>query len=55
MLIAIVPILFIIVGIVLYVIAKDQQPKLAEIARAIFWAGLFATAFAEIGHTLHIG
>lgn len=55
MLIAIVPILFLIVGLVLYLAARDAQDRMKEIGRAFMWAGLFATAFAEIGRTIHIG
>lgn len=44
-----IPVLFILVGGVLYVVATN--PKVAELGRLLFMAGSFALAFALSGKT----
>lgn len=55
MLITIVPVLFMIVGALMYALCAN--PKLAELGRLLFWAGSFAVAlfFAGKGVTLGAG
>lgn len=47
MLIALIPILFIIAGALMYALASN--PKIAEIGRLLLASGLFALAFAYAG------
>ena len=52
MLIAIIPVLFMLVGGVVYVVATN--PKFAELGRLLFLAGSLALAFALAGKTVGI-
>ena len=53
MLITIVPVLFMVVGALMY--ALSANPKLAEIGRLLFWAGAFAVALAYSGRGVTLG
>lgn len=53
MLLAIFPLLLAILGALVYALAGN--PKLAELGRGAYWAGLFALAFTLAAHTVHIG
>lgn len=53
MAIAILPVLMIIVGILLYALTSKTETK--EFGRAMFWAGWIAVAIAYSNHMVHIG
>jgi Na+/phosphate symporter len=53
MLIAIVPLLMIVAGALIYGLATN--PKVAEIGRLCLQAGLIALAFAYAGHVVGVG
>lgn len=53
MLIAIVPLLMIVVGVLVY--ALSANPKVSEIGRLTLFAGLLAFALAFSGHVVSLG
>lgn len=53
MLITIVPILFMVVGALMYALCAN--PKLAEMGRILFWAGAFAVALTFAGRGVTLG
>lgn len=52
-LIAIIPLLVALVGAVTY--AVSANPKVSELGRIAFFAGLLVTMLAMAGHTIRIG
>lgn len=53
MLIAYVPLLVAVVGVLVYVLASNGKAQ--EIGRAMLWSGILVTLFVEAGHVVHIG
>ncbi len=53
MLIAYLPLLAAIVGLLLYVLAANA--KLIEVGRALLWCGTLVTLFALASHTVKLG
>lgn len=53
MLITIIPVLFMVVGALMY--GLSANPKLAEIGRILFWAGSFAVALTYAGRGVTLG
>lgn len=51
--IAIIPAVFAIVGLLVYLLAAN--PKAVELGRLCFFAGLLALAFVLSGHTVRVG
>lgn len=49
MLSAIIPILMIVIGVLMYALASPQNQKVAKIGEWMFAAGFFAVAFAYAG------
>jgi hypothetical protein len=52
MLIAIVPVLAAVVGILVYVLASNA--KVAEIGRALMWCGILVTLAVVANHTVRL-
>jgi hypothetical protein len=53
MLIAIVPLLAAIAGLLVYVLASNA--KLVEVGRCLLWCGVLVTLLAQINHTVKLG
>jgi hypothetical protein len=53
MLVAIVPLLACVIGLVLY-LAVTTNAKVVEVGRALFWCGLLVTLFAVAGETVRL-
>ncbi len=53
MLIAIIPLLVAIAGLLVYVLASNA--KVIEIGRALMWCGILVTLFATMSSTLKLG
>lgn len=53
LLITIIPILFMVIGALVYALAAN--PKVAELGRLTFWAGAFAVALYFAGKGVSIG
>ncbi len=53
MIIAFIPLLFAIVGLLMYVLATNG--KVSELGRLIFFAGFLITMLSMEGHTFRIG
>ena len=52
MLTIVIPLLFVVAGVLLFALAA--HPALKELGRALMWSGLFAIAFAMTGHSVHL-
>jgi hypothetical protein len=52
MIIAIVPLIFAIIGLLIYALASNS--KVIEIGRLTFFAGLLISLYAVMNHTVHI-
>lgn len=52
MLIAILPVIIALVGVLVYVISSNA--KVIEIGRALMWCGILATVFVAAGRTVHL-
>ena len=48
------PLLVCLVGLLMYLLASPQHPKVATIGLHMFWVGLFVTLLALPGHGLAI-
>lgn len=53
MLIAYFPVLFALVGLLMWVLSSN--PKVSEAGKLMFFAGILATCFAMSGHTWRLG
>lgn len=52
MMTVVVPLLFVVAGLLLFALAGHPAAK--EFGRAMMWAGLLAIAFASTGHTVRL-
>lgn len=52
MLIAIVPLLAAVIGLLIFVLAKEP---LKEVGRCLFWCGTLVTLFVAASHTVKFG
>jgi hypothetical protein len=52
--IAIIPLLACVVGLLVYVRTPDANAKVVEVGRALFWCGLLVTLLVVAQHTVKV-